>query len=142
FSAASFCVGALDGFVPAFWRVGSDAADDLSTAKLGTASAGIPDAHRQQTHFFHVCLSKRLGGRNSALAAAIAGSFVQVDQPSLERRAGGFGRLAGLCRVGVPVLVRVNVGLVDSIGAGSGRVAPLASDAPSYSERCWVGRGI
>src|SRR5206468_12917767 len=112
------------------WGIGSDAADVLSAAKLATAPARILDAHGQQSHFFHARLSKRFGGRNSALAAAVAGSFVQDDRPSRERLARGIGGLAGLCGIGVSVLVRVKVGLVDRTGAGSDRVAPLAVDPP------------
>src|SRR5439155_15481977 len=66
FSSAWFCLGPLDGIMPAFWRTGSDAADDLSAAKLATTAAGIPDAHGQQAHFFHAGLSERFRGGNSA----------------------------------------------------------------------------
>src|SRR5207247_6721204 len=99
FSPARVCLGALDGIVPAFRWIGSDAADDLSAAKLATAPARILDAHGQQSHFFHARLSKRFGGRNSALAAAVAGSFVQDDRPSRERLARGIGGLVGLCGI-------------------------------------------
>src|SRR5947207_2008414 len=128
FSPSRFCLGALDGIVPAFWRTGGDAADDLSAAKLATATAGIPHAHGEQSHFFDARLSKRTGGRNSAPAAAVIGSFLQDDQPSCERHARGFGGFVGLCGISVPVLVRLKIGLVDRIGAGSGRIAPLAAD--------------